>query len=156
MAAFLCSACAPLPSIPKRPDFTRIHEPGDKLQAYYNWRLTPSSDGGYHYGKLHIVKWRMGEFMDAQGDSVAAKWGGKGNAMIVLGWTLAAAVEAAAVGLSLQAGEGGTAKEAWWAAILPAGLVGWTFHWTGDNWFRRPAAAKYDLELKRELGLTRD
>ncbi len=149
------SACAPLPSIPRRPDFTKIKEPSGALQTYYNWRLTPSA-GGYRYGKLEVPTWQLPAFMDAQGDTVAAAWARKGNRMILSGWALAAALEGAAVIIGINAGGGDPAKGAWWVGLAPAGLAIWTFHWAGHGWFRRPAVAKYDLELKRELGLTKD
>ncbi len=154
----LLTGCAALPDLPPRPDFRShagIRDEADKLQTYYNFRLTPS-DGGYRYGSLEIPKARLGAFMDQQGDTQAARWARKGNAFIGTGWTLAFGLEAAAVAIGAQAGAGDPARNAWWVGILPAALLGWTFHWIGDNWFRRPAVAHYDLTLKRELGLTRD
>lgn len=159
-AAVLLTACGSLPQLPPRPDFG--HHPGikdeaDKLQTYYNWRLTPNLDGdGYSYGKLDVPKWQLGAFMDHQGDTTAAHWARKGNAMIASGWALALGLEAAAIAIGAQAPGGDPARNAWWVAIGPSMLLGWTFHWIGDNWFRRPAAAHYDLLLKRELDLTRD
>jgi hypothetical protein len=154
------TACGTLPPLPERPDFAHhpaIKDTADKLQTYYNWRLTPNLEGdGYHYGKLEIPKWRLGAFLDHQGDTAAASWARKGNAFIGTGWTLALGLESAAIAIGAQAADGDPARNAWWVALGPSMLLGWTFHWIGDNWFRRPAAAHYDLQLKRELDLTQD
>lgn len=159
-AAVLLTACAPLPPLPPRPDFKShpgIRDGADKLQTYYNYRLTPSLDGGaYDYGKLSIPKSRLDDFMDHQGDTVAARWARNGDRMIAAGWVLGLALEGAAIALSSQAPEGDAFKNAWWVTLAPAGLLVWTYHWIGDGWFRRPAAAHYDLQLKRELGVTQD
>jgi hypothetical protein len=159
-AALGLAACAPLPPLPPRPDFQShpgIRDEADKLQTYYNWRLTPALYGaGYAYGKLSIPKAQLGPFLDHQGDTLAAGWARRGNAFIGAGWTLALGLEGAAVAIGAQAGGGDPARNAWWLALGPAALLGWTFHWIGDNWFRRPAAAHYDLLLKRELDLTQD
>jgi hypothetical protein len=157
--AGLLSACAPLPPLPPRPDFRAhpgIKDEADKLQVYYNYRLTPASDGGYRYGQLRIPMARLDEFMLHQGDPVAEAWARKGDRMVYGGWGLALALQTAAVVIAAQAPEGDPARNAWWAGILPSALLGWTFHWIGDNWFRKPAVAHYDRQLKRELGLTRD
>jgi hypothetical protein len=160
LSAALLAACAPLPPLPPRPDFSHspaIKDEADKLQTYYNWRLTPTLDGdAYSYGKLEIPKWRMGAFLDHQGDTVGASWAGKGNAFIGTGWALSLGLVAAGAAISAQAPSDDLGKNAWWVALGPAALLGWSFHWIGDNWFRRPAAAHYDLQLKRELDLTRD
>lgn len=154
----ILSACATSPPLPARPDFS--HHPGirdaaDKLQTYYNYRLT-REDGGYRYGQLDIPASALGAFMDQQGDTVAAQWARSGQHMIIGGWSLAAALEAAAIGVGALAASDAPARNAWWLGLLPAVGIGWTFHWVGDGTFRRPAVAHYDLQLKRELGLTRD
>lgn len=155
----LClSACARLPTLPPRPDFSRhpgIKDAADKLQTYYNYRLT-REEGGYRYGRLDIPAQALGAFMDQQGDTVAAHWARSGQRLIVAGWSLAAALEATAIGVGALAEGGSPARNAWWLGLLPAVGIGWTFHWAGDGTFRRPAVAHYDLQLKRELGLTRD
>lgn len=159
LAPLLLFACAPLPPLPARPDFQAhpgIRDEADKLQTYYNYRLTPSSQGGYDYGKLRIPMRQLPAFMDHQGDTVAAAWARGGNRMVRSGWALALGLQAASIAIAAQAGEGDPARNAWWMGILPSAMLGWTFHWIGDNWFRRPSAAHYDLQLKRELGLTRD
>lgn len=157
---FALSACAPLPPLPPRPDFRShpgIQDGADKLQTYYRYRLTPEPDGdAYRYGSLTIPKSRLGDFMDHQGDTVAARWARNGNRMIAAGWVLGLALETAAVVVGAQAGQGEAVRNAWWLALAPAGLLVWTYHWAGDGWFRRPAAAHYDLQLKRELGITPD
>lgn len=157
--AVLCQACAPLPPLPPRPDFRAhpgIKDDADRLQTYYRYRLTPSGEGGYNYGELRIPMGGLSAFMDHQGDTTAAAWARRGDWMVRSGWMLAAGLQALAVGVAVQAPEGDPARNAWWMGILPSAVLGWSFHWTGDNWFRRPAAAHYDLQLKRELGLTRD
>lgn len=155
----LATGCAALPPLPPRPDFrghTGIRDEADKLQTYYNYRLTPASQGGYRYGTLRIPMSRLDDFMAHQGDATAAQWAAKGDRMVWTGWTLALGLQTAAVLIAAQAPEGDPARNAWWVGILPSALLGWTFHWAGNNWFRRPAVAHYDLQLKRELGLTRD
>lgn len=159
LAPLLLCACASLPTLPPRPDFRShpgIRDEADKLQTYYNYRLTPSSEGGYAYGQLRIPMRRLPAFLDHQGDTVAAGWARKGNGFVFGGWTLALGLQTASVAIAAQAAEGDPARSAWWVGILPSALLGWTFHWIGDNWFSRPAAAHYDLQLKRELGLTPD
>lgn len=156
--AFVLNACSTLPVLPPRPDFAHhpgIRDPDDALQTYYNYRLTPS-EGGYAYGKLAIPSWQVAKFMDHQGDTAAAHWARQGNAWVAGGWAAALALQAAAVAISVQAGPGDPARNAWWVAALPAGMLGWTFHWIGDGWYRKPAVAHYDLLLKRELGITPD
>jgi len=158
LLALVCTACGTLPVLPPRPNFA--HHPGirdaaDSLQTYYNYRLTPSGDE-YAYGKLSIARWQLAPFMDQQGDSVAAHWARNGNGWVAGGWITALALESAAIAISSQAVSGDPARNAWWVGLLPAGMVGWTFHWVGDGWFRKPAVAHYDLQLKRELGITPD
>lgn len=155
---FLLCACAALPQLPPRPDFRDhpgIRDEADKLRTYYNYRLTPKDDG-YRYGALTIPRSQLGPFMDHQGDTVAAHWARQGQGLIVGGWTLAFGVEAAAVGVGALASDGDPARNGWWLGLLPAFFLGWGFQWVGDGYFRRPAVAHYDLQLKRELGLTRD
>jgi hypothetical protein len=160
LLAVLAAACAPLPTQPPRPDFRNhpgLRDAADKLQTYYNYRLSPSVEGDhYNYGKLEIAKWHLGAFMDQQGDTVAASWASKGDVFIGTGWTLALGLESAAIAVGAQALDGDPARNAWWVMLGPSALLGWAFQWIGDNYFRRPAAAHYDLELKRELGLTPD
>jgi hypothetical protein len=153
----LCG-CGSLPKLPPRPDFSShpgIRDSADKLQTYYNYRLSPG-EGGYTYGKLTIARWQLAPFLDHQGDTLAAGWARQGNWWVAGGWTTAFALEGAAVAIGAQAAAGDPARNAWWVGLLPAALLGWTFHWIGDGWFRKPAVAHYDLQLKRELGITPD
>ena len=158
LGGVLCAGCAGLPVLPPRPDFA--HDPGirdsaDKLATYYNWRVTPG-DGGYHYGRFVIPLRQMPAFMDLQGDTVAASWAREGNRVVVVGWLGALSLEAAAITVGAQGGAGDPVRNAWWMGLLPSAILGWTFHWIGDNYFRKPAVAHYDLQLKRELELTPD
>jgi hypothetical protein len=150
-------ACAPLPPIPKRPDFKTLaqsHDSVDALKLYYDWRLRELTHG-YAYGSLEIPKGRIAEFMEAQGDTLAANWARKGNWMIGSGWALSIGLEAAAIGVSANAGND-PSKNMWWISAAPLALLGWAYQELGEKWFREPAVTKYNLELKRELKLTRD
>jgi hypothetical protein len=52
-----------------------------------------------------------------------------------------------------QAPPGDPAQGLGWAAILPAGILFYSFHWMGNAYFRQPAAAHYNRILKEELGM---
>jgi hypothetical protein len=146
--ALFLGACASPPPLPDRPAFpgkAAALDGAERLQLYERYRLVPAASGrAYGYAGVELPKSRLGDFLDAQGDTVGAQWARRGNAFIAAGWVLAALLEGGAVALAAQTPEGQAARNAWWLALAPSALLGWSFHGFGDGWFRRPAAARYN------------
>ena len=151
----LCfSACATIAPT-TRVDLHRPQDAAEGLQRYYHERLVPSSDGytrqgsSYGFGTLPL-------FYDAQGASLCAQWARTGDKFT---WTAALSslfLLGAGIGISAEAPDGDPAKAAWLVSLMPAGLVGLTFYWLGDGWFRKPSVALYNKQLAERLGMRVD
>lgn len=147
----LVSGCASAPSV-QRARLDGIHDPADGLKRYYEERLTPSADGYVHIGQAYDA-YQLPMFYDVQGSTQCAEWARKGRDFKQLGWVSTGVLMAAGAAISVLADNNSPARSAWWMSALPAGLVGWSFHWVGNGWFTKPSVALYNKQLADHLGI---
>lgn len=151
-AVALVSGCASAPTV-QRARLDGIQDPADGLKRYYEERLTPSPDGYVHIGQAYNA-YQLPMFYDVQACTQCAEWARKGRDFRQIGWGAAGFLVAAGLGISAFADVNSPARSAWWLSFLPAGLVGWTFHWVGDGWFTKPSVALYNKQLANKLGMS--
>jgi hypothetical protein len=149
LAGIFVGGCA---AAPARPRPAVVADPAAALQRYYDERLAPV-EGGYRQGKAIYTGHSLPVFYDAMGASTCAAWARSGGNFRAAGWTLAAALVGAGVGISSQAPEGDPARGAWWMSLLPAGMLGMTFEWGARGWFIQPSVALYNKQVAQMLGL---
>ena len=145
-------ACAAAPAIQKA-RLDGIQDPSDALKRYYDERLTPSPEGYLRKGQSYDA-YELPRFYDVQGATTCADWARSGRDFKQIGWGAAGFIFAAGLGISAFADINSPQRQAWWLSLLPAGLVGWTFHWIGFGWFTQPSVALYNKDLAKQLGMT--
>ncbi len=152
LAAALLAGCAHAP-YKYKPWPAKSGEAAQDLRAYLDHKLN-RAEGGYQIQGLVIDKSDLDEFYLVQRAQKEAEWASNGDLFISSGGLLALALEGVAIALAINADANSPTKAAGWIGLLPAGLVGFTFYWIGDNYFRKPSVALYNKRLTERLGMT--
>ena len=145
------AGCSTVPAIP-RVDRRPTAEPGLALQRYYDGRLVPVADG-YRQQQTLYQSDTLPLFFDAQGATTSAAWAREANSFAWTGNIAGLLILGAGIGITAYAPAGDPAKNAWWASLMPAGLILWTYHWLGNGWFRQPSVALFNKRLAEHVGL---
>ena len=143
--------CATAPHA-TRTDFRPPSDAADGLKRYYDERLNPV-EGGYRQKNDIYTNGELPGFYDVQGATRCAAWAREANTFAWVGTGTGLALFAAGIGLSAMAPPDDLGKNAWWISLFPAGLISWTFHWTGHGWFRQPSVALYNRRLAEKMGM---
>src|SRR5262245_50716689 len=151
LCALHFSACATPPT--RRTDLRPPADVAEGLKRYHEERLYPSTEGGYRQRQQHYDGSQLPAFYDAQGATLSAAWARKANSFRRTGLLSGLAILGVGIGLSANAPSGDVAKNAWWASLLPAVALGYTFEWIGDGWFRKPSVALYNKRLAEKMGM---